>query len=86
MFNKPNLIKLYKNQLNKIRTLLLSSFAKQVELMLIKEIISKLLNGYFRKACKVYLRARRLNTDSSVVRQVQATPLSRKFYMTKLAD
>jgi hypothetical protein len=43
MFNKPNLIKLYKNQLNKIRTLLLSSFDKQVELMLIKEIISKVI-------------------------------------------
>lgn len=47
MFKKPNLIKLYKKQLNKMRTLLLSPFVKQVKLMLIKEIIFKVIEWIF---------------------------------------
>lgn len=43
MFKKTNLIKHYKRLTKKIRTLVLSPFAKQVELMLIKEIISKVI-------------------------------------------
>jgi hemerythrin superfamily protein len=43
MFKKTNSIKHYKRLTKKIRTLVLSPFAKQVELMLIKEIISKVI-------------------------------------------
>ncbi len=43
MFKKTNLIKHYKRLTKKIRTLVLSPFAKQVELMPIKEIISKVI-------------------------------------------
>jgi hypothetical protein len=43
MFKKTNLIKHYKRLTKKIRTLVVSPFAKQVELMLIKEIISKVI-------------------------------------------